>query len=155
MTQDSVITIVGTIVTILSMIITIWQASEARSYKNQIKSDIRKINLTNISDSLKRAQEEIRKLPTASQDIKRGMRPIELIRKTREHFDIALSTINANGPDGNIRTLIIEAQKRLNSYEITMNEGTPSPQDVHELQSKIQDAVSITSTAIYQMEGKI
>ncbi|AIE71151.1 hypothetical protein HR38_22685 [Klebsiella michiganensis] len=83
------------------------------------------------------------------------MRPIELIRKTREHFDLALSTINANGPDGNIRTLIIEAQKRLNSYEITMNEGSPNPQDVHELQSKIQDAVSITSTAIYQMEGKI
>ncbi|MGM3161008.1 hypothetical protein ACS25C_09490 [Dickeya undicola] len=155
MTQDSIITIVGTIVTILSMVITIWQASEARTYKNQIKSDIRKINLTNISDSLKRAQEEIRKLPTDSQDIKRGMRPTELIRKTREHFDIALSTINSNGPDGNIRTIIIEAQERLNSYEISMNGGSPNPQDVHKLQAKIQDAVSITSTAIYQIEGKV
>lgn len=142
-------------VTILSMVITIWQASEARNYKNQIKSDIRKINLTNISDSLKRAQEEIRKLPTTSQDIKRGMRPIELIRKTREHFDIALSTINSHGPDGNIRAIIIEAQKRLNSYEISMNGGNPNPQDVHELQGKMQDAVSVTSTAIYQMEGKV
>ena len=155
MTEDNIITIVGTIVTILSMVITIWQASEARNYKNQIKSDIRKINLTNISDSLKRAQEEIRTLPTTAQDIKRGMRPIELIRKTREHFDIALSTINANGPDAIIRTIIVEAQKRLNSYEISMNGGNPNPEDVHELQSKMQDAVSTTSTIIYQMEGKV
>ncbi len=66
MSIDSQITLAGTIVTLLGMAITIWQASQARSYKNQINFDIRKINLSGVIERLKRTQDEIRKLPTTT-----------------------------------------------------------------------------------------
>lgn len=154
MNSDSIVTLTGTVVTLLGMAITIWQASQARDYKNQIKFDIRKINLANVTDRLKRAQDEIRRLPTSAQAVPRGVRPIELIHKIREQFDIALGTLDASGPDAGVRGLLVEGQSNLNAYEISWNAGNPNPQDVHELQAKMQDAVSTLSTTIYQMEGK-
>ena len=152
LTWDSIVTITGTLVTLLGMGVTIWQVTKARNYKDQIKFDIRKINLTNIADRLKRAQDEIRRLPTSSQTVPRGIRPRELIHKTREHFDIALSSLNTLGPDASVRALIVEAQRKLNSYEISWNSGNPNPQDVHDLQANMQDIVSTMSSTIYQME---
>lgn len=144
----------GTAITLLGMAVTIWQASQARGYKNQIKFDIRKINLVNVGERLKRAQDEIRLLPTSAQGGARGVRPSELIHKIREQFDIALGTLDAAGPDAGIRALLAEGQSKLNSYEISWNSGKPNPQDVHELQAKLQDAISILGSTIYQMEGK-
>ncbi|BFI46378.1 hypothetical protein YKD1_27970 [Yersinia pseudotuberculosis] len=56
MTWDSIVTITGTLITLLGMGVTIWQVTKALNYKDQIKLDIRKTNLTNIADRLKRAQ---------------------------------------------------------------------------------------------------
>lgn len=154
MTSDSIVTLIGTVVTLLGMAITIWQASQARDYKNQIKFDIRKINLANVTERLKRAQDEIRRLPTSGQAVPRGVRPIELIHKIREQFDLALGTLDSAGPDAGVRGLLVEGQANLNAYEISWNAGSPNPQDVHELQAKVQDAVSILSTTIFQIEGK-
>jgi len=148
------ITVIGTVVTLFGMLITIWQASQARSYKDQIKFDIRKINLSNVIDGLKRAQDEIRRLPTSVQSVTRGVKPIELIHKAREQFDIALGTLDSVGPDAGVRTMLVEAQAKLNAYEISWNAGNPNPQNAHELQAKMQDAISILSSTIYQMEGK-
>lgn len=154
MTSDSYVTVVGTLVTLLGMAVTIKQASQARNYRNQIKLDVRKINLVNVTDGLKRAQDEIRRLPTSSQPPPRGIRPVELIQKVREQFDNALGTLNSAGPDTDARSLLVEAQSKLNAYEISLNSGSPSAENVHELQAKMQDAVSILSTKINQMEGK-
>lgn len=154
MTADSIVTIAGTVVTLLGMIVTIWQASQVRKYKNQIKSDVRKINLTNVSEKLKRAQEEIRRLPTSSQSVPRGVRPHEIIKSTREHFDLALGTLDANGPDKGTRSLLVEVQKSLNSYEISSNAGNIDPGCAHELQEKIQDVISLLISTIYKLEGK-
>lgn len=154
MTSESIVTITGTVVTLLGTAVTIWQTSQARGYKNQIKFDIRKINLSNVTERLKRAQDEIRRLPTSSQAVPRGIKPNELIQKIREQFDIALGTLDAAGPDAAIRTLLVQGQCNLNSYEMSWNQGNPNAQDVHDLQSKMQDAVSILSTTIYQLEGK-
>lgn len=154
MTIDSIVTIIGTLVTLLGMGITIWQALQVRKYRDQIKSDVRKINLTGVSERLKRAQEDIRRLPTSSQSIPRGVRPTELIRATREHFDLALGTLDANGPDRGTRSLLAVAQNSLNLYEISWNSGTINPACAHELQEKIQDAVSQLGSTIYKLEGK-
>lgn len=154
MNSDSIVSIVGTVVTLLGTAITIWQTTQARSYKNQIKFDIRKINLVNVNERLKRAQDEIRRLPTSSQSMPRGIRPNELIQKIREQFDIALSNLDATGPDAAIRGLLVQGQDNLNAYEISWNGGNPSALNVHELQGKVQDAVASLSTTIYQLEGK-
>lgn len=154
MNPDSIVTLTGTVVTLLGMGITIWQTSQAKDYKDQIKFDVRKINLTNIADRLKRAQDEIRRLPTSAQAVPRGIRPNELIQKIREHFDHALGTLDAAGPDASVRAILVEGQTNLNSYDISWNSGKPKAEDVHELQAKIQDAVSNLNTTIYRLEGK-
>jgi len=154
LTTDSAITLSGTAVTLIGMAVTIWQAYQARNYKAQIKFDIRKINLSNVNERLKRAQDEVRRLPISIQNVPRGIKPPELIHKIREQFDIALGTLDAVGPDSSVRQLLVEAQSKLNSYEIDWNSSSPNASDVHELQIKIQDAISTLNTTIFQLEGK-
>jgi hypothetical protein len=151
---DSQITLVGTIVTLLGMAITIWQAAQARSYKNQIKFDIRKINLSGAIERLKRAQDEIRRLPTSAVHIQRGVKPNDLIQNIKMHFDYALGILDAQGPDGDIRIQLSEAQSKLNLYESSWNAGSPNALNVHDLQSGVQDAISQANSRIFQLEGK-
>jgi len=153
LTTDSVITLTGTIVTLLGMSVAIRQASQARNYKNQIKFDIRKINLSGVIERLKRSQDEIRKLPTST-SIPRGIKANELILNIRSHFDFSLGILDASGPEKDIRLILGEAQQKLNSYETSWNNKNPSAENVFELQALIQDAVSQANSRIYLLEGK-
>ena len=151
--ENESITLAGTTVTLLGMAVTIWQASQARNYKNQIKFDIRKINLSGVIERLKRSQDEIRKLPT-SEKTSRGIKTNELILIIRSHFDFSLSILDASGPEKDIRLILGDAQKKLNGYEASWNSETPSAADAHELQTLVQDAVSQANSRIFQLEGK-
>lgn len=73
--------------------------------------------MANVAERLRRAQEEIRRLPASAGSVSRGVRPGELIHKIREQIDDALGTLNAAEPDADIRTLIAKGQETLNSYE--------------------------------------
>ncbi|MGI3044326.1 hypothetical protein ACRTDM_21600 [Shewanella algae] len=154
MTSDSIITITGTLITIVSMFVAIWQASQAKDYKEQIKFDIRKINLSGSSERLKRAQDDIRRLPTSSQNIPRGTKVSDLIHNIKTQFDFSLSVLASDGEDKDIREILSEAQNKLNSYEVSWNAGSPSHQDVNDLQSLVQDAISQANSRIYVLEGK-
>ena len=154
MTTDSIITLIGTIVTVLATIITIYQAKKAKDYKEQIRFDIRKINLSGSSERLKRAQDDIRKLPTNSANVSRGIKVGELIPNIKSQFDFALSAIDSNGPDNDIRSVLTSAQNKLNSYELGWNSKNITPSDLHELQSLVQDAISQSSSRIFALEGK-
>ncbi|MGC3932821.1 hypothetical protein [Pseudomonas atacamensis] len=154
LTTDSLVTILGTIVTLLSMIVAMRQASQAKNYKNQLMLDVRRINLANVIEGLKSAQEEIRRLPASNQKVPRGVNVSELIHKIRAQFDNSLGTLNSFGPDASIRAILVEAQTKLNAYAISLHDDIPNAQHVHELQAKMQDAVSALGTTINQMEGK-
>ncbi|CAI8907029.1 hypothetical protein [Pseudomonas zeae] len=154
LTTDSLVTILGTFVTLLSMVVAMRQASQAKSYKNQLMLDVRRINLANVIEGLKSAQEEIRRLPASNQKMPRGVNVSELIHKIRAQFDNSLGTLNSLGPDASIRAILVEAQTKLNAYDISWHADIPSAQNVHELQAKMQDAVSALGTTINQMEGK-
>jgi len=153
LTTDSLITIVGTIVTIIGMVVTIWQSAQARSYKNQIKFDIRKINLSGAIERLRRAQDNIRKLPTSNSHPK-GIKWGDQIHSIKDHFDFALGVIDSKGPDCDVRQLLSNAQSKLNSYEASCNAGNPQAQDVNDLQINVQDAIALSNSRIYQLEGK-
>lgn len=152
--SDSIITLVGTVVTVIATGIAIWQALQAKNYSQQIKFDIRKINLSGCSEKLKRAQDDIRSLPTNCSNVPRGLRVKDLILNIKSQFDFSLSVIDSNGPDSDIRQVISNAQIKLNSYEQGWNNSNPKPEDVYELQSLIQDAISQSNSRIYQLEGK-
>lgn len=136
------------------MCVAIWQASQAKDYKEQIKFDIRKINLSGSSERLKRAQDDIRRLPTSSQNIPRGTKVSDLIQNIKTQFDFSLSVLASDGEDKDIREMLSEAQKKLNSYEVSWNAGSPIHQDMNDLQSLVQDAISQANSRIYVLEGK-
>ncbi|HFF8945627.1 TPA: hypothetical protein ACGE6U_003143 [Serratia marcescens] len=154
MTLDSIVTLVGAIVTIVSTAITIFQVRKAKNYKEQIKFDIRKINLSGTTERLKRSQDDIRMLPSDYSKIQRGLRVEVLIHNIKSQFDFALNAIDKNGPDKDIRTLLTNAQNKLNSYELAFLNKKIDPKDSHELQSLVQDAISQSSSRIFALEGK-
>ena len=154
MTTDSIITIVGTAVTVIATIITIYQAKKAKDYKEQIRFDIRKINLSGSSERLKRAQDDIRKLPASTNSASRGIKILELIPNIKSQFDFALSAIDSSGPDKDIRLVLTEAQNKLNNYELGWNTKNINPSDLHDLQSLVQDAISQSNSRIFALEGK-
>lgn len=154
MISDSIITITGTLITVISMCVAIWQASQAKNYKEQIKFDIRKINLSGASERLKRAQDDIRRLPISSQSIDRGIKVGDLIHNIKSQFDFSLSILAPDGEDRDIREILTTAQNKLNSYEVSWSSDSPNAQDMNDLQSLVQDAISQSNSRIYQLEGK-
>lgn len=154
MTPETTITLSAAAVTLVGTGITIWQAWQVRTYRQQIKIDVRKINLSGVVEALKRAQDDIRRLPTAIGNVQRGVKPVELIHSVRGHFDLALGVLDAKGPEGDIRALLTTAQENVNTYEATWVAGAPNAQNVHDLQAYVQDAVSQANSRIFRLEGK-
>ncbi len=136
------------------MVVAICQARAAKNYKEQIKFDIRKINLSGSTEKLKRAQDDIRKLPASTSAVPRGIKVPELIPNIKSQFDFALGVIDSNGPDKDIRLVLANAQQKLNSYELGWNASSLNPSDLHELQSLVQDAIAQSNSRIYILEGK-
>lgn len=155
MTSDSIISLTGTIVTVIAMVVAIWQARAAKNYKEQIKFDIRKINLSGSTEKLKRAQDDIRKLPASTSAVPRGIKVPVLIPNIKSQFDFSFGVIDSNGPDKDIRLLLTSAQQKLNSYELGWNANSLNPSDLHELQSLVQDAIAQSNSRILILEGKV
>lgn len=151
MTPSDIIAIVGTIVTVLSMIVTIVYAYKAKSYKEQIQFDIRKINLSNIVEKLKRTQDEIRKLPK-TMPTKRGVKVEDIIAVIKAHFDYVLNFLDSDGPDTDIKTFISNAQASLNTYEINFLSENTNADEVVKLTEYIQEAISKSNTKILKLE---
>lgn len=148
------VSILGTILTAIATVITVATAFRTRKYRDQVKFDIRKINLAGAIDNLKRAQDEIRKLPTNQDSTIRGIRITEVIKEIRSRFDFAMGVLAFEGPDSDIRKILTKAQNELNSYEVSFNNNALEPQRVFDLQTLMQDAVSISNSRVFQLEGK-
>jgi hypothetical protein len=151
---ETKISIAAATLTVIGTLVTLWQAGQVRRYRDQIKLDVRKITLAGVVDRLKRAQDDIRRLPTNFQNVQRGIKPDELIESIRGHFDFALSQLDAAGPEGDIRATLADSQERLNLYQTSWDNGAPSAEDAHALQSGIQDGLSTANSRIYRLEGK-
>ena len=154
MTPSDIIAIVGAIVTVLSMIVTIVYANKAKNYKEQIQFDIRKINLSNIVEKLKRTQDEIRKLPKTT-PVKRGVKVEDIISTIKAHFDYVLNFLDSDGPDTDIKTFISNAQNSLNTYEVDFLSGNTNTEEVIKLTESIQEAISKSNTKILKLEKDI
>lgn len=154
MSWNEGIAIIGTILTAIGTVVTIATALRTRAYRDQVKFDIRKINLAGVIDNLKRAQDEIRKLPTAHDSVPRGMKAKEVIKEIRSRFDFAMGVLAFEGPDRDIREILTNAQNELNEYEVSFDGKAPEPQRVYTLQALMQDAVSVSNSRIFQLEGK-
>ncbi len=151
MTTSDFIAISGTLITIISMIVTIVYANKAKKYKEQIQFDIRKINLSNIVDKLKETQGEIRSLPKNT-PTKRGVKVEAIIATIKSHFDYVLNLLDSDGPDFEIRTYISSAQNALNIYEVSFSSGQANDSEVVNITEYIQEAISKSNTKILVLE---
>ena len=151
MTESDFITIIGTIITIISMIVTMLYANKAKKYKEQIQFDIRKINLSSIVDKLKRIQDEVRKLPKTLPP-KRGIKVDDILITIKSHFDYVLNLLDSDGPDSEIKTYIKSAQSSLNSYETSFSSNQDNNDEVVFITEYIQEAISKSNTKILILE---
>lgn len=154
MNIDRIIGVDGALITVAGTAVTLWQANQTKNYREQIKLDIRKIGLSRITERLKRAQDEIRKLPVLANNIPRGLNLKAIIQNIKSHFDYCISTLSSDGPDADVRTLLSQAQSNLNQYETSFGFSAINPNDVHMLQQLIQDAISTINNRIYTLEDK-
>lgn len=150
---DATISLASTVVTILSMGITLIAALRVKKTKDQISLDIRRLNLTNSSRSLERTLVEVRKLLVEPVSSARGRGRVSLIDSIQAQFDSVLMQIDLDGPDADVRGLVVEAQARLLCLR------SKSDQEIcnrltSELQSFVQDSVSRLNGRYLRLEGK-
>lgn len=153
MSSDTV-TWIGTIITIIGTGITIWQAALARSYKNQIRIDIRKLSILRSAERLRRALDFIRKLPSKSSSVPRGAKPESLVEPVKECFDEVLGVLPVGGEDKDIREKVQEAQTHLTTYETALSTQQISPELTAPIQRSVQEAVSKATQRSLLIEGK-
>lgn len=147
MISSDFISIMGSIITFLSTIVTILYANKAKKYKEQTQLNIRKINLTDVVEKLKRIQNEVRELPLKF-PIKRGLKPENTIKTIKVDFDFVLNLIDSDSLDAKIRDFISEAQKSLNQYEASLNKDKIKSDKIINMTDLLQKAISKSNTIV-------
>lgn len=143
-------TIIGTILTALGTGITIWHARKVKKYREQIAYDLRKIRISEISEYLKRAQDEGRKLLTQVQQLNRGKSEIAITEMIQGYIDNSLNLLPLAGADNDIRQKINVIQTKLRDFQTAdaVNKSTCAS-DMH---THIQEAVSLCKERVGNLE---
>lgn len=150
----AIVSWVGTILSGLGAAVAIWQTYLMRSYKDQIRLDMRKMNVLKTAEYLRRALDFIRKLPSDSSKVPRGGQTAIMLEQTKECFDHVLGLLPMDGPDQDIRTHVCTAQCALTGYEDSLNSEALSASLTATVQSPVQDAVSLANDRVLKIEGK-
>jgi len=153
LSTDAIISLGSTGVTLFSMGLTIWMARDVKKIRDQIAVDIRRVNLTHASRSLEKTLAEIRKLQDSTAANSRGRGRASLLDAVQAQFDVALMQIDLNGPDSDVRGVISNAQTKLQQLRIEQDDAVCAT-ITSEMQSLIQDAVSLLNGRSLKLEGK-
>lgn len=137
--MELIITIVGTVITAIGTTITVIQAIKVKKYKAQIMLDVRKINIYEIIEQLKKAQDGCRKLKSEVRQMNRGKNSDKICMSIQGNIDSSVALLHLNGPDCDIRKLIVHAQDNLANFDF---EDDPSG-IVSKIHASIQDAISL------------
>lgn len=153
LSTDAIISLVSTGVTLFSMGMTIWMSRGVKKIRDQIAVDIRRVNLTHASRSLEKTLAEIRKLQDSTAANSRGRGRASLLDAVQAQFDVALMQIDLNGPDSDVRGVISNAQTKLQQLRTEQDDAVCAT-ITSEMQSLIQDAVSLLNGRSLKLEGK-
>lgn len=153
LSTDAIISLGSTGVTLISMGLTIWMSHDVKKIRDQIAVDIRRVNLTHASRSLEKTLAEIRKLQDSTAANSRGRGRASLLDAVQAQFDVALMQIDLNGPDSDVRGVISNAQTKLQQLRTEQDDALCAT-ITSEMQSLIQDAVSLLNGRSLKLEGK-
>ncbi|WP_025644209.1 MULTISPECIES: hypothetical protein [unclassified Psychrobacter] len=154
MTTDSIITLVGTIVTLISMFVAIKQASSAKNYREQIRADVRKISLAKCTRDMEGILDTCNQLPIDPKKMPRGNKVSNTIKDIKSQLDNSIGVLSTIGADNKIRENLVKAQTTLHSYEISYTQGRVNSNELLEIRSFIQDSISISNTTLYSIGEK-
>jgi vacuolar-type H+-ATPase catalytic subunit A/Vma1 len=140
MTFSDWITALGVVVTLCSMLYTIWQAYLARRHKEEAQRVLQIVNLSAVAERLKNVQEYVREI-APEKLTQRGFQVGERIDKIRKEFDVCLGTLPAKGACQKAREKIGDAQTSLGKYEKSIAEKVDS-ELWYALRVELQDAIS-------------
>lgn len=140
MTLSEWLTAIGVIATVISMLVSVWQARSAYASSQVAKSAVTSVQLSAIAERLKSAQEHIREL-AADKVSQRGFKVGNRFDLIRREFDTALNTLPKSGEGGEARIQIKNAQTELNIYQQSMS-SDPDVETWQKLQTLVQDAIS-------------
>ncbi|MGO8092796.1 hypothetical protein [Rhizobium leguminosarum] len=145
MSFSDFITIVGVIVTVISMAISIRQARSAFKSSQDAKNAMAAVQLAAVAERLKSAQEHIRDV-APDRFSQRGVKFADRLALIRREFDIALSALPKTGGGSDARMQLTDAQSELNIYQKSL----PLMADAiawQKLQVLVQDAISDLTSA--------
>lgn len=131
----------GAILSLLGTGITIRQVYKAKSIKNEIISERKKITYQNIIEELKKAQPHIRQIMNKE----RGVKPHVISELIQSSFDSTISSLDDNNEnEKEIRKLLQKAQKKLNEF---LNDPS-SISHIETCRIAVQDSISKTTTLL-------
>ena len=110
LTTNDILTWVGTILTTIGTLVTLWQARKVKKYKDQIAFDLRKISISEAGEILRRGQEDCRKLLKSGG---RGQNVNNICDSIQERLDQALNRFNQKSKDQDIKIKLNHANKVL------------------------------------------
>ena len=143
-------TVIGTLLTVLGTVVTIWHAIKVKKYREQIAFDLRKIRISDISEYLKRAQDEGRKLLTQVQQLNRGKSEIVITEMIQSYIDNSLNLLPLEGADSDIRQKINNIQDKLRNFQNSNpDDKSTCASDMH---SHIQESVSLCKERVGNLE---
>lgn len=147
------VTVIGTLASIISMIVAIAQAKKAYTSSQNAKAAMATVQLSAVAERLKTAQEHIRDVSPDKVTL-RGYKFAPKINSIRQEFDTALSALPKTGVGSQGREILVAAQGHLNNYHSSLPED-PNSSDWQNLQILVQDAISeLKSIAISTGEQK-
>lgn len=140
MTVSEWLTAIGVAATVVSMLVSIWQARSAFASSQVARSAMTSVQISVIAERLKSAQEHIREL-AADKVSQRGFKVGNRFDLIRREFDTVLNTLPKSGEGGEARIQIKNAQAELNIYQQSMSLN-PDIETWQKLQTLVQDAIS-------------
>lgn len=134
------ITVIGVVVTLISMGVTILYAQSAGRSSRSANSALTAVQLSVIGERLKITQEHIRDV-SPEKALVRGYKVGNRFDLIHREFDNALSALPKTGAGSEARAQLIKAQAELHDYQ-TSFPVSPDPAKWRALQILVQDTIS-------------
>ncbi|MCH7974848.1 MAG: hypothetical protein IH949_13385 [Bacteroidetes bacterium] len=145
------ITIIGTVLTAIGTFVTIYYSFVVRKYKREISEELNRVDLIKVTESLKNAQNETRKIMYQISPNPHGRSKAAIINSIQKSIDDSLAKIKLDESNEELRIRIIEAQQALRDYVQANDSNKDLISEFHKL---LQHCISIAKTNANIILGK-
>lgn len=144
----AIMAVIGTVLTAIGTVVTLWQASRVKKYKEQIAFDLRKISLSEAGEILRKSQDDTRKLLKAVASTSRGQSIVNICDAIQKYIDEARNRFNQKGHEEDIKAKLSSANALL--HKIRSSEEVEANSD--SLHVTIQDSIQICNERVREID---